>query len=149
MDAESLTLSKVRRYWRVIKLKARRFGLDPYILAGIVARESGGDPWAVRAEPTYKWLWGEKKQDFYMQCISYGLCQVMGATAREFGFKGYLTQLCEPHLGLQYGASYLTWCLHKTDGDIDKALLKYNGGGDKEYPTKVKAWAEKIKREVK
>ena len=81
-----------------------------------------------------------------MQRISYGLCQVMGAVAREHGLEGYLTRLCDPRVGLHYGARHLSWCLKVTGGDMRAALLKYNGGGNRDYPAKVFGWAEKFKK---
>ena len=166
---------RVLEFWKLIELKASRFGLDPCLLAGLVCQESGGDPDAARPEPIYKWLFGKTAthkarvlkllprwrtlaQDFYMQRISYGLCQVMGAVARELGLEGYLTKLCQPDVGLHYGAKVLAmkiaWAKRKGGwkGESDPAragLLAYNGGGDKQYPAKVMAWAEKIKKEMK
>ena len=163
MDQGERAYWQVRAYWPLITAEARLFGLPPGILAGLVAQESAGQTWATRPEPYYKWVFGRRarnlpllkrllprwrtpKQDFYVQRISFGLCQVMGAVARELGLEGYLTQLCDPYLGLHYGAKYLAWCLRRAKGNMKGALLKYNGGGDKDYPAKVFGWAEKFKK---
>ena len=64
------------------------------------------------------------------QRASWGLCQVMGAVAREHGFRGdYLSQLCDVATGLDYGAKHLARLLHGAKGDVGLALARYNGGG--------------------
>lgn len=152
------TVDRVLEFMVWIKVSAKRFDLSPAVLAGLVAQESGGQTWAARPEPYYRWIFGRRavnlpllkrllprwrtlKQDFYMQRISFGLCQVMGAVARELGLKGYLTELLDPAVGLHCGAEYLDKCLKRRKGDIRAALLLYNGGGDKKYPDKVMKWA--------
>lgn len=160
------------QYWGMIKAAAADHGLPDRdgltgaeVLAGLVCQESGGDPMAERPEPQYRWVfgddaherprlklpwWGFWKRDLYLQRISRGLCQVMGAVAREYGFGGPLASLCwdpavGPALGLKYGARHLSQQLKRTKGDMRQALLRYNGGGDPQYPEKVLGWALKIK----
>ena len=43
------------------------------------------------------------------QKISWGLMQIMGATARERGFRGWLTELCDPQVNLEWGCKHLRW----------------------------------------
>jgi len=56
------------------------------------------------------------------QQTSWGLMQIMGATARERGFadnnyhynasnKGWLTELCDPQVNLEWGCRHLRWML--------------------------------------
>ena len=114
--AEKDVLARVIVLFALIERAAVRHKLDPYVLAGLVCQESGGEPDAARPEPIYKWLFGKTAkhkarvlkllpqwrtltQDYYMQKISYGLCQVMGAVAREVGLEGYLTRLCPAGCG--------------------------------------------------
>ena len=153
-------IKRVLELFPLIERAAARHKLDPHILGGLVCQESGGDTWAARPEPLYRWLFGDQaherrrlkiplwrslQQDHYMQRVSYGLCQVMGAVAREYGHSGYLTELCRPKTGLDYGAKHLKNKLRQVGGDLNKALLLYNGGGDKQYPAKVMKWAGRIK----
>jgi soluble lytic murein transglycosylase-like protein len=64
--------------------------------------------------------------------------QIMGETARELGFKGtYLTELCDPIVGLEYGCRKLGACIEKHPGDTRAALLAYNGGSNPAYPDLV------------
>ena len=68
------------------------------------------------------------------QMCSWGLMQVMGAVAREYGFKGYFPQLCDPVVGLRYG------CLHVTKfrakyGQWSDVIAAYNAGSPRREPT--------------
>ena len=45
------------------------------------------------------------------QKISWGLMQIMGATARERGFRGWLTELCDPQVNLEWGCKHLRWMI--------------------------------------
>ena len=74
--------------------------------------------------------------EFNAQCTSRGLMQVMGAVARERGFVGqFLTELCDPETGIEYGVRQLTIFLKKYE--LRMALLRYNGGGRAAYPDEV------------
>jgi len=45
------------------------------------------------------------------QQTSVGLMQIMGATARERGYRGWLTELCDPAVNLEWGCRHLRWML--------------------------------------
>lgn len=102
--------------------------------------ESTNNEGAYRPEPTYKWLVGDigtmPVRELWGQRMSWGLMQVMGATARELGFQGtFFTELCNPpELGLKYGMLYLRK-LYKKYGDWPDAIASYNAG----HPEKNKA----------
>jgi len=53
------------------------------------------------------------------QQTSWGLLQIMGAVARERGFKGWLTELCDPTVNLEWGCRHLRWML---DHPLDYGL---------------------------
>lgn len=104
------------RWTTEARAAASRFRLPASIVLAVVQVESGGNPWAVRSEPDYRYLWdiqriepfraldiGERRSerapdDFHAprgvsrhtewQCqqLSWGLMQIMGAVARERGF---------------------------------------------------------------
>jgi len=44
-----------------------------------------------------------------LQRTSWGLMQIMGAVARERGFRGWLTELCDPAVNLEWGCRHLRW----------------------------------------
>jgi len=142
-------------------------GLDPKLLAAIVSRESSWDPWAWNPEPRYQYFWdlrksipfrkvtepelaskrppadfpalaGDRDQEWWGQQASWGLMQVMGAVARECGFRGpYLPATLDPFDNLRLGCIHLRRKIHQAEGDIRHALLLWNGGGNPRYPQEV------------
>jgi soluble lytic murein transglycosylase-like protein len=84
----------------------------------------------------FPYLAGGRDQEWWAQQASFGLAQVMGAVARERGFRGlYLPELCDPETGMLYGIKHLDKFLQKYD--LRTALLRYNGGGNPAYPDEV------------
>lgn len=115
--------------------------LPPLVLA-VVEQESKFNPWATRFEPKFYERYTKPMSltdtEEYTRAISWGLMQVMGQTARESGFVGrYLSELCDPPVGLYFGCLYLRRCMQKAGGDTRRALLYYNGGGNLKYPDEV------------
>jgi soluble lytic murein transglycosylase-like protein len=149
------TVGKVLLYWPLIEEQAASFKIAPDVLAALACHESMGNPYAMRVEPNFKWIPDDYAKDrpgimsvsteFWGRKISWGLCQVMGQIARERGFKGWWPALCEPDLGLHYGAAHLAWCIARCKGDLRAGLRRYNGGGIKNYPDKVLEWAPLFK----
>lgn len=130
-----------RRQW-LIGLCARGARVSPIpsdILFAVAMTESGGDPLAVRYERHYRWLTtldGKPLEDGKLsdtetagQKTSWGLLQVMGAVARERGFRGkFFTELCaSPEVGLRYGALHLAAYLKRYGNEAD-AVAAYNAG---------------------
>lgn len=133
-----------------------KHGVDPLLMRALVRHESGNNPCAARYEPrffarymqlqTRKTLVGHVPTkaslatELNFRSCSWGLSQVMGETARSMGFDAeFLNEITEPETNLNYGARYLKMMLDRTGGDVEAALLKYNGGANKEYPALVMA----------
>lgn len=123
-----------------IKSIARDFDLPWELIEALATVESSLNPWALRYEPQYKYLHllDDRSQlsstERVGQMCSWGLMQVMGAVAREHGFKGYFPQLCDPIVGLRYG------CLHVTKfrakyGQWSDVIAAYNAGSPRREPT--------------
>lgn len=76
---------------------------------------------ATGVDPDAEW-WGQQ--------ASFGLLQVMGAVARERGYRGRsLLRTCQPGLNIALGATHLRWLLDtQAGGDIWQAVGMYNGG---------------------
>ncbi len=120
-----------------ITAAARRHGVDPALLAGLVRQESGFDPAA--ASPA-----GAR-----------GLTQLMPATAASLG----VTDAGDPAQALDGGARYLRQQLDRFGGDVTKALAAYNAGPGaverfggvppyaetRAYVQKVQAYAEQYR----
>ena len=89
-----------------ITAAARKHGIDPALLAGLVRQESNFDPTA--GSPA-----GAR-----------GLTQLMPATAAGLG----VTDVTDPAQALDGGARYLSQQLDAFGGDVTKALAAYNAG---------------------
>jgi soluble lytic murein transglycosylase-like protein len=133
---------------------ARKYNIEPYVLAGLILQESSGNTYAIRCEPGFfkryypglsrlvsktsskfddNWI---KYPDVFS--ASYGLCQVMYPIAIEDGLSlRYPTELCNPDVGIEAGCKHLRKHLDRVNNKIEMALLRYNGGGDPRYPAKV------------
>jgi len=157
------TLLMESPYRALIERAAQQHGLPAELVAAIVQVESGGDPWATRYEPGFYERYVvcsvpaavrpcSRETEGRLRATSFGLMQVMGQVARERGFKGvYLTRLCDPAEGLEYGCRHLAWTAVRLAGkgvtDYASLCAAYNGGvgavlndgrvRNPEYPAKV------------
>jgi hypothetical protein len=121
----------------LIKKVAEANMIPPAFLAAIVIGESGGDQFAIRFEPHYKWLFKVKENaaenkitedtERVMQMTSWGLCQVMGAVARELGIKGSIFAMLEPSVNLKI-ASHLIVRLRNKYKSPEDIFAAYNAG---------------------
>jgi len=146
-------------------------GIDPPLVEALIDQESAGNPDAWNPEPRYRYFWnvrtakpfravselevaakfppkdfpalaGDPDNEWWAQQASWGLTQVMGAVAREHGYKGgYLTRLCsDPALAIDLGCAHLAgnlaWASRLYRGlesgrgaaVTRAALAAYNGG---------------------
>jgi soluble lytic murein transglycosylase-like protein len=127
---------------------AQVHGLDPALVCAIIEQESSWNPWAIRYEPAFfaKYvasLYTNNKvpaTEAYARGMSWGLMQVMGQVARENGFTDrFLSGLCDPHVGIEFGCRVLRKKLDSAKGDTLQGLLAWNGGGNPNYPVEVLA----------
>ena len=97
-----------------IRDNARRNGLPPSLVAGIIRQESAFDPRAT--SPV-----GAR-----------GLMQLMPATAREVSGKVGIPYIPErlyaPEVSVHLGTAYFREVLDRFDGNVELALAGYNGG---------------------
>jgi soluble lytic murein transglycosylase-like protein len=120
-----------------IKSAAESQGIDPDLFLAIVMKESAGNPWMMRYEPMWKYTvdipkWAQllyitPATEKIAQSTSWGLGQVMGSVAREYGFEGLLSKLCDPDLGLKYSTMHFKKFLMRY-GDVPSAVSAYNQG---------------------
>lgn len=124
--------------------------VDPALACAVVEQESGWDVWAMRYEPAFFLRYVSpipnlSDTERQARATSWGLFQTMGQVARERGFtQKFLSSLCDPDFGIPVGIGNLKHCLDAT-ADEGKALLRWNGGSNAEYPLQV--IARKVKYE--
>ncbi len=87
---------------------ARRYELNPELIAAVVRAESAFDPRAVSTKGAV------------------GLLQLMPATAARYGVVG--DALFDPASNLDAGVRYLKWLRERFAGDLPKMLAGYNAG---------------------
>lgn len=139
-------------YGAYIRAACLRHGLDPEVFASLIMQESSGNPLSFRYEPAFyrryihdKGLAGfvpnplriPDRLERDLRSTSFGLCQIMGQVAREQGFRNeWLPTLCDPQINIDLGAKILASFI-KAKGSERAGLLRYNGGGDPNYPDKI------------
>jgi soluble lytic murein transglycosylase-like protein len=124
---------------------ALKYGLNPKIVAAVCEQESSWNPFAVRFEPAFESRYikpalpAAPTTRELTEAMSFGLMQIMGEVAMEFGWAGkFLTELCDPATGVLFGCKKLQKCYY-VHGDDDTSLLSYNGGGNLNYGKEVLA----------
>lgn len=91
-----------------------RFKVDPVVFAAIIDVESEWNPFAFRYEHGVSYyaeveehatrhLGNHPVLERTLQKCSFGLAQIMGATARDLGFQGPLQTLFTPELSVEWG----------------------------------------------
>ena len=138
--AESISLKRLRKW---IILAAGKYKLDPYLIAAFCKVESNYNTWAMKYEDHYRWLVDSPDPasiEYHGQRTSWGLMQIMGAVARERGFKErYFSQICEASIGIDLGCRHLVWLRDKKGYKNADLIAAYNAGsprkllGDGEY----------------
>lgn len=95
-------------FGELIYATARRYELNPQLIAAVVRAESAFDPRAVSTKGAT------------------GLLQLMPATAARFGVVG--DALFDPARNLDAGVRYLQWLRERFAGDLPRMLAGYNAG---------------------
>jgi soluble lytic murein transglycosylase-like protein len=127
---------------------AASHGIEPSLVCAVIEQESAWNPWAVRYEPAFLsryvaplYTAGKfSATEAYTRSMSWGLMQVMGQVAREFGFgEASLAELCDPVAGIDFGCKILAKRLARSKGDVPAALQAWNGGTNENYAAEVLA----------
>jgi len=151
-------LQSLAKHMRRGAFAANEWGLCPdAIVFGWVEQESSWKTYATREEPAFynRYIKDDYagRREAWQLAMSWGLLQVMGATAREMGFEGkYLSQLCaEPALGLFFGIKYLRHQKERGDGTWSQALAAYNGGlgGNRTAPYRRQEYVDGVIRRAR
>jgi len=91
-----------------------------------------------RYEKNYRWLFEPEEvmpkfsildTEKMFQKTSWGLMQVMGGVAREYGFRGWVTDLLDPVTNLKYGCTHLVNIKsRKNVKSLTDQIAAYNAG---------------------
>jgi soluble lytic murein transglycosylase-like protein len=123
-----------REYYQdAVEKASSNFGVDPFLIEAVIQQESSGNADAFRHEPGFYLRYLKNNPEFKGQnprriSSSYGLMQLMYTTARELGFTGAPEDLFDINLNVNLGTKLLKKLLDKYKGDVEKALMAYNGG---------------------
>ncbi len=114
-----------------------RHPIPPPLVLGLIATESSGNPDAMRFERNYPYPFQPKEHaqalgwtedtERTLQSFSFGLMQIMLATARECGFNLHPRLLFTPKINLAWG-SYHLHALYRRFGTWPDAVAAYNFG---------------------
>jgi soluble lytic murein transglycosylase len=114
-------------WWETIKQEARRYHLDPYLVAGLIRQESIFNPQA------------------RSRANALGLMQLLPSTgrfvARKYSLGGgtvTAADLYNPTLNIQLGTAYLSQLIEQF-GRFEYVAAAYNGG-----PTRVVRWLREL-----
>lgn len=99
-------VARVERFRALIEQAAGEEGVDPALVAAMIAQESGGDPEAVS------------------HAGARGLMQLMPSTARMLG----VADVFDPGQNVSGGVRYISRLLERFGGDEELALAAYNAG---------------------
>lgn len=130
-------------YIESIQKSAETFRIDINLIKAIAKIESGGNPFKVRFEPKWRYLFSPRtfadklyltvETETLLQSCSWGLLQCMGSVARELGFQSDLTMLTQAEIGLFYGCKKLRQLFDKY-GDETDVISSYNQGSPRKTP---------------
>lgn len=124
----------------LIDVNSKKYSLDSDLIRAIVLVESGGNPFTVRYEPAWKYLYFAREfaeklnitypTEVFLQSTSWGYMQVMGSVCRELSFTDMITKLATPEIGMDYGCKKLAQVKGKYENETD-IISAYNAGSPK------------------
>lgn len=130
--------------WLHINYASHKYFLNPNIIASIIMTESSNNRFALRFEPRYKYFFKIKENaaiaktseitEATLQMFSFGLTQIMGGVAREYGLTGSMLQLTDVAINLDFCGKHLKrfYDRYKTEEDM---LASYNAGSPVKLPS--------------
>lgn len=114
-SARAQVAARVDLFWDVINETAIRYQVAQSLIQAVIHQESGGNPDALREEPR-------------IADASYGLMQLLCATALGLGFDRECSALFDVRTNIDLGTRYLAALLRQYRA-LGPALVHYNGGG--------------------
>lgn len=113
----------------LVKQEAQKQGVPWEAVYAICMTESSGNEFAIKHESHYRWTFGSSLTlgETLGQKTSWGLMQIMGAVAREYGMTDQFSALWDPAINLNYGIQHLKR-LKAKHGTWPHAISAYNAG---------------------
>lgn len=132
---------------------ASRHGLDADLVCAVIEQESSWKMYAIRYEPEFfeRYCLPLSRNpeitptEARARAFSWGLMQVMGQTAREFGYAEPLPALCDPVKGIEIGCKVLAHKIAVNGGNMKDALNAWNGGANPKYAEEVLMKSERYR----
>lgn len=132
---------------------AAQHGLDADLVCAVIEQESSWRTHEIRYEQDFfdRYCFPLLKNsemtptEARARAFSWGLMQVMGQTAREFGYPEALPALCIPQNGIAIGCKVLAHKVAVNGGNVRDALNAWNGGANPKYADEVLAKSEKYR----
>lgn len=125
------------KFLQLVKDKSAKHNIDWRLVDAIVQIESNYDMYAARFEIKSAHCVIPDKfakinlttiaTEEVLQKFSWGLCQIMGSTARWLGFQGPIPFLCDPDINLTLACRYLAK-LKEDHGVLEHIVASYNAG---------------------
>jgi soluble lytic murein transglycosylase-like protein len=142
----------------IIKTLSEKYQIPYGLVRALIEQESGNNLYAMRSEPSYRYLWdapkgkpfralnnteansalppadfravtGSRLTEWQGQRTSWGPLQLMGAVARELGFRDFFPALAGP-LGVEYSLLHLRklWIRFMPTYGLEGVIAAYNAG---------------------
>lgn len=119
-------------------------GLDADLCKAIAIVESNAEFGKARYEPAFKYFhmipkWAVRFQqtettEKILQAMSWGPMQIMGATARDRGFTGNITELATEYPSVFWACKHLEYLDNKYESE-EHIISAYNAGSPRKVPT--------------
>ena len=134
------------------------YPLDVLAQAIAMQESSGGKDMGPRYEPNFQRIYGKKYETEMFPKLfakmlaeygpdkvyaSYGRHQVMWPVAVELGFRGTPEELADETVNRTYFDKKFMRDWKSTDGNLMETFLRYNGGGNPDYPSEVMRYLPK------
>jgi hypothetical protein len=122
----------------------KKYALDPFLIGSICQKETAGEKWKSRYEPTtdryvinaYAYasrLGITQETERLAQMHSWGIMQVMGFKAREIGYTDYLPKLSLLEVGMELGCQILKKLSERYEEE-SQVISAYNQGSPRKTP---------------
>jgi len=168
-----------REIYDLCEISCPGYGIEPILMMAIVEQESAYLRNAIRMEPAFwrKYTKPQSLDDCseILLAVSFGLTQLMGQSLKELNYfefflkyyndrhnftlrdpfsevtiiKALNAYLVRPSWHIERGCQWYKVKEKIARGSVEKTLLYWNGGGNKNYPAEVLARADKLSEEFK